>query len=197
MNTKQNRRAADRAALFARVAFVALAAALPAQDHAADPRAPDAPFATIRREIASAAADDRRGLESSRHYSLARSAFQAAAAHYGDAERAADTLLHQGKADAATARNLRDEAKAGRIRALLSSADLELIRSDLVAAAADVDAALAEDANDRNAMRLRSTIEIAAGRTAWNDSLLLPGALRPWPAVPPHRVPHDRAARRG
>lgn len=167
---------------------------LPAQDRvatAAEPRA-EASLAKIRREIATATVTSRRALEGARHGAAARAELADAARRFDAAEKAADALGRTAPTMATVAKELHDEAQAGRATALLGSADLELARSNLAAALADVDLVLVDDPSNATAMRLRADIENAAAAAARDNQMLLVVASRPMPVVVPHGpVLHD------
>lgn len=149
----------------------------PAPTHA------DAQAAKIRREIDAAVTTSRHALEHARHGASARAELADAARHFDAAERAADALGRAVPAEANVAKELHDEAKAGRTTALLGSADLELARSNLPAALADVDLVLVDDASNATAMRLRADIESAAAAVVRDSQMLLVAPGPPGPIV--------------
>ena len=169
---------------FAGPALLALAGILPAPTALPPPpKAVATAVAGIQRDLAAGALANRKGLEHGRQ-DLAEHWFRTAATDYTRALVASRRLLQGDAALDEQVHPLQVTALHGRANALFSVAYIEMARTSLLTALADVNLILAEEPDNATALALRRDIAIAANHDSWDGVALLPDQRL---VVPVHR----------
>lgn len=175
---------------FAGPALLALAGILPAPTCVPmPPRAVATAVAAIHHDLTAGTLANRKGLEHSRNQGQAEQYFRTAATDFTRALAACRQLLQADLVLDEQVGPLQRDALRGRASALLNVAGLEMARTSLLAAFADVNQVLAEEPGNADALAMRRDIELVANHGCWDGVWL----QTPGNAVVP--APKARAAR--